>query len=160
MKVFRPFKSMIQMSFVILLLILLLVYAILTNQDYSLQLWQIIFFAVMFLFLFVELIIASFPKITFSDERVLIKNIIGTKHKEHKPHLFKTLVLDFNEINSVNYTDYPGLRNNTHHYLAIIELKDNNKELKIDISGFFKKQREEIRKYFDDIFISRNGLDN
>ena len=159
MRTFRPFKSMILISFVILIFILPFVYAILTNKDSSLQLWQVIFFVVIFLFLFVALIIASFSKITFSDERVLIKTSIKTKHKEYKPHLFKTLVLDFNEINSVNYTDYRGFRN-THYYYAIIELKDNNKVLEVNISDFSKKQREGIRKHFDDIFIARKGLDN
>ena len=64
-------------------------------------------------------------------------------------------VIYYKDINRIDYHCYKD--KNSKMNVVKIELKDNNKILTININGYTRVQREQIKMYFNNIFKSRDN---
>ena len=75
---------------------------------------------------------------------------IYTEHNEYKNKFVKGPVIYYDNINRIDYQYYKDKRASMN--IVKIELKDNNKNLIININAYTKSQQNQIKWYFNNIF--------
>jgi flagellar basal body-associated protein FliL len=108
---------------------------------------------VLYVLLFLGIIYTMFMNIQFEKDKVIINMYIYTEHNEYKNKFVKGPVIYYDNINRIDYQYYKDKRASMN--IVKIELKDNNKNLIININAYTKSQQNQIKWYFNNIFKLR-----
>ena len=149
-KKFTPFKIAIILSVILLFGLL---YFILTFK--SQELAMNVFVIMLLIILFFGIIYVLLTNIQFYKDKVILNLYIYTEHNNYKMKFLKGPVIYYKDINRIDY--HCNKDNNSKMNVVKIELKDNNKVLTININGYTRLQREQIKMYFNNIFKSRDN---
>ena len=147
-KKFIPFKIVIMLTIIFIIGVL---YTILAFNEQELNIKIVLI--VLYVLLFLGIIYTMFMNIQFEKDKVIINMYIYTEHNEYKNKFVKGPVIYYDNINRIDYQYYKDKRASMN--IVKIELKDNNKNLIININAYTKSQQNQIKWYFNNIFKLR-----